>query len=416
MGACGFGLTKNIAQDSGELALGDGGPANTDGFPNGGGDGDADTDTDGDSDADADGDSDADADGDSDADADGDSDADADMGTVAIHDVTPEHGSNGGGTNVQITGGPFDSDVTVMLDGENAPVISVTSGSIDIRTPSTATEGWVEIEVTNPDGGFGLTTEGFQYWPDGTGLAGATGLLEWYEYVGTYWGTTTASIGFGTVLFLDPMDFHYWQLFAPSLDTCVDPLSSTYTPPDIYVYDFGADTIDLVNGYGGAIELAWNDTALSFVKDPLNSGDFIQGHSYSLDLGDAEDAPLSTLDRFVETTTRIVVNSPDFSGSRPPMFSRSQSIRWTTGDGDAVWINMVLAGADGSTIERQTMCIVRDDGEFLIPSSAWDGWATGRNMNVFIGRYVESSAPIPYNGSESRVGSISWLVGAALSN
>ena len=93
--------------------------------------------------------------------------------------------------------------------------------------------------------------------------------------------------------------------------------------------------------------------------------------------------------------------------------NRAETIRWTASSGDAVWLSLLLGDSTGSTVAQQLICVVEDDGEFTIPGALWTSWSSGRNMNIAIGRYVESSAPIPYNDSESRVGSISWMVGAA---
>ena len=145
-----------------------------------GGHGDADADSDADSDADADVDIDTDADGDSDA----DSDSDTDLGPLTIDAVDPNYGSTLGGSQVTLTGGPFDASAHVYFDNVEGVVNSASSSSIAATTPA-GTAGYVDVKVVT-DTAYGTASSAFQYWIDGTGQYGVLGRVEWYHYLGTY--------------------------------------------------------------------------------------------------------------------------------------------------------------------------------------------------------------------------------------
>ena len=76
-------------------------------------------------------------------------------------------------------------------------------------------------------------------------------------------------------------------------------------------------------------------------------------------------------------------------------------------------IMLGLYSADGSTREEVVSCAVEDDGEFEVPSSAFSRWGNLRPMIVYVGRATISTGTVPFNGAESQVAGIYWVVGQA---
>ena len=68
-----------------------------------------------------------------------------------ITSVSPNTGSVGGGTTITITASDFASGATVQIDGAPATIISATSSSIQVTTPSHPA-GTANVTVTNPPG------------------------------------------------------------------------------------------------------------------------------------------------------------------------------------------------------------------------------------------------------------------------
>jgi hypothetical protein len=222
--------------------------------------------------------------------------------------------------------------------------------------------------------------------------------------------------GSATIHFSDPIDFHYWEFFVPTLDTCVDPDASTYTSPEVFVYSFEDESIDLHNTYGGTMTLNWDATAYGYRKASLGTGDYISAHQYALGNVDDIDAPELGIDNFIQTPDRISVSMPNFGGSIPPYMSRGQTFRWSGSGGEAVWILMHKLDASASAIDQTLYCIVQDDGNFTVPAASWSSWETSRQINVLVGRVVESGTRIWYNESEARIAAITWNLGGAFSN
>jgi hypothetical protein len=230
-----------------------------------------------------------------------------------------------------------------------------------------------------------------------------------------YWSLST-EYGSAGIWLTDPVDVHEWELSFPSMDTCIDPDASTFTVPAVWGYGFDDSTLQLSNELGRTIDLTWDGISYSYQNDDLDSSDYFASHSYSLrDVSDP-DAPSLEVENFIQTPEFIEVTTPDFTGFSPPNVRRDQAFTWTRGTGDYVWIIGIKWNAAYTAVEQRIQCIANDDGRFSIPFSAWDSWATGRMVYFYIGHGNESGAEIWYNGSESRVSAMSYILGAAYAN
>ena len=98
---------------------------------------------------DADVDVDIDTDTDADADTDTDTDTDVPGGDIEIDSIEPDYGSNGGGTIVELRGGPFNQSTEVKFGNATASVVQVNQNTIRVETAVSSQEGTVDVSVTN---------------------------------------------------------------------------------------------------------------------------------------------------------------------------------------------------------------------------------------------------------------------------
>lgn len=81
----------------------------------------------------------------------------------AVSSVSPNSGSNKGGDEVTLRGGPFHPGVAVKIGGKAcAPVALVSESEIKCKTPS-GVNGKADIVVTNTDGGITTVSDAFTY-------------------------------------------------------------------------------------------------------------------------------------------------------------------------------------------------------------------------------------------------------------
>jgi hypothetical protein len=69
--------------------------------------------------------------------------------------------------------------------------------------------------------------------------------------------------------------------------------------------------------------------------------------------------------------------------------------------------------ATGINPDETVTCTLRDDGAFNVPSGTFKGWATGRQLNIFVSRYKLADATIAYNNAATAVLGQYVIYGAA---
>lgn len=335
---------------------------------------------------------------------------------IDIDDVDPNFGTNGGGTQVTLTGGPFDASARVTFDGEEADIVSVTASKIVVETPSTSETGWVKVKVVT-DTGSGAVNTGFQYWEDGEGLTGALGSVAWTNYVGDYWSSPPVDEGDAGFAFIEPTNVHMWQLYSSAKDTCQSEYESGLS------YDFynpDASSVQL-KASSATITLYDEDSSGYFEADDsdgdgysdLSSSEYRASTNYALeDVSGGSDWPSFGVPAFVSTPGSFQVSNPRLDASAPPYISQNSfNIEWTGSGGD--YMLAVLYRFNGSSIVEVVTCVMNDDGAFKVPSSVWNGWTTGQQMTILVARATESSATLDHNNSNSGVVGEYWIFGAA---
>ena len=333
-----------------------------------------------------------------------------------IDAIEPQHGSTLGGTRLTIFGGPFTVDTAVEVAGTRVSVIENTGNTLRVTTPSSDAEGWSSVTVIAPDGTRSEWEEGFYFWQDGTGLAGVTGYYEWVQPVGGYWtgGLPPAAWGGALVTYLVPHDFYWWNFVTTSMGSCVSTSAIGYTG-ELFAYDMGAPTLRLDNAYGGSTSLVYAADSNGFKNDSLTASDFIASHTYTAQPFDGTDSPSDSIAGFISTPAPFNVTYPAIDASIVPYISRTQTINWDAGGGDVVWIEMARIDALGTGVEEGIICIVNDTGSFTVPSSAWSSWPSGRQVNLFVSKSIDTHTTLPHNNSEVRVSGKYTVFGAGFS-
>jgi hypothetical protein len=367
--------------------------------------------------SDADTDTDSDTDGDTDSDTDSDTDADP---PPVIDSVAPAFGTNGGGEEVVVAGGPFDSSAQVFFGGIEADgIASVTTDELVAITPSSAATGFVDVEVRT-DAGSDTAQDAYQFWLDGTGKYGAYGEIGWMVDRGGYWDPPNPPpFGYGYVFLTEPSNDEYWKAwYSPTLGSCtLDYL------PNIAAYQPGSPSLALTTP-NKTITLGQNATNPWLYENyNLTNVEVGLGVSYDLEpaAGAAPDWPSFTGVDFAEVPTNDPgVTAPAIGAANPPYVTEGGfTFNWSPPyDGDVV---LIIAGRSRLnamnqwvTIEYVT-CAVADDGAFRIPTGSFSSWQAGADgFYISLGRGTVLGGDIPYDGSTSGVMGINWENGFAL--
>ncbi|MGB0641184.1 MAG: hypothetical protein ACPGTU_17745 [Myxococcota bacterium] len=294
-------------------------------------------------------------------------------------------------------------------------IVSNTPTSLRISTDDFGGEGWATVTVTNPDGSRGEIENGFHFWEDGTGMAGAIGYYQWIEPQGSYWSSTPSGWGGGFVTFIHPVDAHWWNLFTPTMDTCQDTSTFEYSGPDLTIYDLDERSLTLSNEASRGTVLTYVEDSLGFVNEEFSGSDFINNHFYRLDSFTGEGSFNGDVDDFVETPNTFRLATPNIGGSAPPNISRGQNFAWIPSGSDLIQIEMGMVNIAGDGYDQVVACIVTDDGSFTVPSSVWTSWPSSRQINVFVSLVNESRSQMAHNNSEARIGGTYTLYGAGFS-
>jgi hypothetical protein len=364
--------------------------------------------------ADLAGESDADTDADGDTDADSDADTDVEPGDLHVTGVDPPYGTDAGGTDVVVTGGPFDDATDVWFGDVQGTVESVSATSLTVVTPRSTVDGAVVVTVSGGGDSVDLAN-GFTYWADATGQAAATGELIWYFLAGGYWSETQEEYGRSTLRFTEPFEYQYYWYWAPTLDTCVtitEGVSDYSYDPTFVPYDARGGTA-LQQATTATITLPWNAAEERFTKYDLTVAEFDPGETYDLTLEGTPGLPEIALDDVFPVPARFQVTEPAIFGASMPNVTEDQHFAWSTDEtGDAVLLQLGMLTEDGGDFEQEVFCALRDVGSFTIPDGAWTRWRPGRRVDVLVGRYNSGHGLVPWNQGNIATASTVWFYGA----
>jgi len=328
----------------------------------------------------------------------------------AVTSVTPSFGSNLGGETITVEGS-FDHSTRILVDGVGATITSQNSIEITAIVPSTNATGWVDVEADNGADSVRLK-DGFQYWQDGTGLAGTFGWLSFVHEVGGYWLYPPTDLATGALGFIEPDDWELWQDYAPSMDSC----AFNYAETTHTLYDPGASEVDLSSS-AATLALQSTPPAGAYGNSNLSATQVTPGTVYDLDpvTGNA-DWPGFGIKKVVKVPGTFTVSTPAMNKSIPPTVPQSISLSWGGSPGDYVLVFILRQTEYYYADDGVVTCAVADDGSFTIPANVWPTWTAGEFLHVEVGRVLESSTILPHNNAENRMPGIYWYYGGAIAN
>ena len=85
-----------------------------------------------------------------------------------IEKAEPDEGPLTGGTEITVTGSDFMDGAVVIIGETEVTPDSVTPNQLRLKTPPGSDDGWIDMRVINPDGGFVVLEEAFFYNPPPT--------------------------------------------------------------------------------------------------------------------------------------------------------------------------------------------------------------------------------------------------------
>ena len=285
--------------------------------------------------------------------------------TSIISSIEPSFGSTVGGSQVVISGGPFDNGTAAYFDGIQAPIFYQSSTSISVGTPTVATEGSVDVvgqQVLNR--AWRLLASHFS---DGYGLTGAIG---WLSHIPPWILLVRSSLdeGYASISFIAPQDVHAWELVTPSIDSC-SPTTYSYGGT-LDILDLQEPTLNLQGPNGVSIPLSWDSTAAIYSSSTLNSSSLPDNTTFDL-------LPFSGLlqdfevNGFANTSQAPILYTPALQGMTPVNISQNQTFTWSHRDD---WISIQVSVMHGLVaILDQINCIAVDDGEFTIKAIGYNG-------------------------------------------
>lgn len=328
---------------------------------------------------------------------------------IAVSSISPDYGTTAGGTVVEITGGPFDSSAQVYFGSAEASVVSTSETTITVQTPSVSEEGLYTVTVRGA-AGEGSDESGFVYWTDGTGKMGTLGAIEFTEQVGSYWsGSGGVTFGSAQVYFVGPTDIEWYELFAPSLDTCRNEASYTFSG-SIDIYDPGVSSIQLSGSR--TMNLSWDAEYGNFSLAELTTSQWAANASYDLQPMTGGGFPEVSISGFAATAPTPTLYSPSITGSTVVEISPNPTFSWAATGADWVLITMAIWDAGGSGYQEVINCVARDDGSFRVDTGQFSQWPYSRQIDVYFGPARKATGTLPWNGSSSGIIGLTRIYGA----
>ncbi len=326
------------------------------------------------------------------------------FGTIELDSVVPAFGSNAGGSEVILRGGPFDRFTEVTFGDVEGEVLSAEADELVVRVPRVDMDGDVALVVRSD---IGSAVGSFRYWPDATGLVGLKGTLAYVNVVGDYWTSSAADRALVELALVEPVAYEPWQDLAPTFGGCAS--------------DWGARPDRTVDG-AATVTLVSSSTSVDIDVDSDGwyqaDGGVTPGQSYDFEPS-SDWAGLSVPD-LVQVPVGLRVVEPALDVAVPPKVDRSFDITWDRSD-SADYVAVVLeraswdANSGAPVIQQKVTCAVPDNGSFTVPGELWSAWVPDEVIFVSVGRVKVSDGVLPHNGSSIAVTGAYWVAGAVRS-
>lgn len=334
---------------------------------------------------------------------------------LVLSSIEPEVGSNAGGLEVVIDVGPLDpDDVSVAFAGVPATVLSASTDQVTVRTPASGATGRVAV-VVESRGERVLVNRAFYFWEDGAGRAGLVGVVNNHDFERDYYGEPHHERS-ASLVWIEPMALRWWELYAPSIDTCARDYSRG-SPHPVFL-EPEASRIQFLGPSGE--HLLSPDGRGEFFELERQGGSFTKGETYDIAQppGRAGFPEIYLPDVVEMPAPGFRVTAPAMQDSPPSLVPfGSISLSWTGGEpGDYVLITVrrLEPGGDAPAVADSVSCAVRDNGHFLVSNEHWSGWDPGSGIIISVGRAIEGQGQLPTNNAEARVYGIQWWHGVMM--
>jgi hypothetical protein len=327
-----------------------------------------------------------------------------------ITGLTRSFGPRGGGSAVTVQGLQFASDAQVRFGEAQATLTASAETDLQVTTPAVAEAGWVDVAVSQ-DGGQAVLEESFRYLDldDATGQVGATGALQWFDYVGGYWNPGTEDYGLVQLWFpSNPDATRYRDRFAGAADSCE---SDRFELESIEGIDLSGATVVLDPGTGLTLQPVWNTEEGRF-EMPVGSGELDAVASFDLSARGFWDLPDFEIEGIAATPPPFALSSPTLGGALPMSLRQDElDFRWNVLEADWVVFYLARLSNDGRQQLEVLTCLAENDGAFDVPSGVWSDWEAGNVIYTYAGALREAEATVPLNNGTSSVAGIAWTVG-----
>lgn len=328
---------------------------------------------------------------------------------VAVTGVSPDYGTTAGGAIVEITGGPFDSSAEVFFGSTAGSVVSTTDSLITVRTPQVSEQGLYSVTV-RAAAGEGELDNSFVYWEDGAGQNGTIGVVSFTEQVGSYWGDGgVMTFGNAAVYFVGPTDTEWYEIYAPTLDTCRNEDSYAFGG-EITVYDPGVSSIELSGSR--SINLSWDAEFNSYAADELTTSQWAPSSTYNLEPMTGGAFPALTVNGIASTASRPTLYSPSITGSSIANISPNPTFSWAPSGADWVLITLGIHSSGSTSYQEVIHCVAQDDGSFRVDTGQFVEWPYYRQIDVYFGPARKATGTLPWNNAQSGVVGLTRIYGA----
>lgn len=340
-----------------------------------------------------------------------DSDTFVNDGDFSFGGLNPSYGSTFGGTVIEITGTDFDQSAVVYFDDQQASIIGLSGNSIQVTLPASIAEGAVDVTIEQSSGSQTLPGA-FAYFEDATGMTSVIGAVSFEEYIGGYWNLTgQTEFASAMATFISPADFHWWEFFTGTMDSC--SADSYVYGGNLSGYDIDSSMLSLAGNTN--FNMSWNSIDGWFDNGSLTRNDIFNNGYYTLEPVSNGALKGMSIPQFIRASSPSSITQPAITGNIIPSISRNQTLIWNTTGASWVMFIFVIRTEDQMADELRVNCILTDDGNFTIDGSVFSSWPLNRIVDVYFTRVFEQNTVMPHSNGISRIVGQHMLHGAAVS-
>ncbi len=241
-------------------------------------------------------------------------------------------------------------------------------------------------------------------WGSHPDKAGAVGWVVRVEYLGDYWTVRPEDHGYAWWKLIEPADVHWWDVFATNDDECASDFEPGLAFPALV--DLAEPAVTTLSNDGGALiemdldaeEGAWTNTAVDVSNVRLNT-------VYDLDTMVSGVLPELSLLEALLMPMALEILGPAMDTDRAETLAKDEiAFSWGgADDAEMVLIELRYVDGDTSTVKETVTCRARNDGNFQVPSNAFNRYHSGDYILATLIAVREGSTVIPFNDAEFRV-------------